>query len=213
MGSDHRQAHVELSLQVHSARFGARHGRRLGVHGRSGRKFLRARRTHGCQAVELSNRRGTPRIGDLVFGEWTPIRRDTNWVAAVHYRIAVGPAVPRPSVARRLSFGCVRASGGIEVRAALLLLVPVLGCAQNLQNVLKQGEQVFNKSCATGYCHGPKGIPAGAPRLAGRGFEQPYISAVTARRARGTAVPAFAGFLSPTDLTVAGAFGPTVTVV
>jgi len=92
------------------------------------------------------------------------------------------------------------------VRAALLLLVPVLGWAQNLQNVLKQGEQVFNKSCATGYCHGPKGIPAGAPRLAGRGFEQPYISAVTARGVTGTAMPAFAGSLSRPDLTAVVAY-------
>ena len=86
------------------------------------------------------------------------------------------------------------------MKRALLLLLPVLGWGQNLQNVLKQGEQVFNKSCATGYCHGPKGVPAGAPRLAGRGFDQAYIGAVTARGVTGTAMPTFAGSLTRPDL-------------
>ena len=37
---------------------------------------------------------------------------------------------------------------------------------------LARGEQVFAKTCATGYCHGVKGQSSGAPRLAGRGFDR-----------------------------------------
>ena len=43
--------------------------------------------------------------------------------------------------------------------------------APNQRDVVKRGEQVFAASCATAYCHGAKGGPGGAPRLAGRGFD------------------------------------------
>jgi hypothetical protein len=48
----------------------------------------------------------------------------------------------------------------------------------------KQGEQDFNRSCAAGYCHGIKGVAAGAPRLAARGFEQARIDNTVARTCR-----------------------------
>src|SRR5437899_2755609 len=67
-------------------------------------------------------------------------------------------------------------------RAILLLLAgAALAWPQDLAEVLKQGEQVFAKSCATGYCHGVRGGPGGAPRLVGRHFDQTYISNVVAR--------------------------------
>ena len=56
-------------------------------------------------------------------------------------------------------------------RALFLLTVGVVASAQNLPEVLKQGEKVFSETCATGYCHGVRGTPAGAPRLVGRGFD------------------------------------------
>ena len=65
-------------------------------------------------------------------------------------------------------------------RAAVFFLA-VSCSAQNLADVLKQGEAVFSKSCATGYCHGIRGGPSGAPRLAGRGFDQAYIGNVVTR--------------------------------
>jgi mono/diheme cytochrome c family protein len=52
--------------------------------------------------------------------------------------------------------------------------------AQNLQDVLKQGEEVFNQSC-TGYCHATKGGGGGAPRLAARGWDQTYINNIVTR--------------------------------
>ena len=96
------------------------------------------------------------------------------------------------------------------MKPLLLVLAAGLACAQDLQSLLKQGEQVFVKSCATGYCHGAKGLPAGAPRLAARGFDQAYIGSVTARGVTGTAMPAFAGTLSRPDLTAVVAYVATL---
>ena len=79
-------------------------------------------------------------------------------------------------------------------RAFLLFLIPVLGWSQS------SGEKVFAQSCATGYCHGARGTPAGAPRLAGRGFDQAYITNTVMRGLPGTAMPAFGTTLSRPDL-------------
>src|ERR1700691_4821970 len=79
-------------------------------------------------------------------------------------------------------------------RALLLLMIPALGCSQGM------GEKVFAQSCATGYCHGAKGTPAGAPRLAGRGFDQTYITNTVMRGLPGTAMPGFGTTLARGDL-------------
>jgi mono/diheme cytochrome c family protein len=80
-------------------------------------------------------------------------------------------------------------------RALLLLsIIPALGWSQSA------GEKVFAESCATGYCHGARGTPAGAPRLAGRGFDQTYITSTILRGLPGTAMPAFGTTLSRSDL-------------
>ena len=42
----------------------------------------------------------------------------------------------------------------------LFIFIPALAGGQNLTDVLKQGEDVFNKTCATGYCHGAQGAAA-----------------------------------------------------
>jgi mono/diheme cytochrome c family protein len=86
------------------------------------------------------------------------------------------------------------------VLAVAALLEGPLGLAQSPEEVTKQGEQVFNRSCATGYCHGLQGIAAGAPRLAARGFDQAYIDNTVARGLQGTSMPAFTGSLSRSDL-------------
>ena len=88
----------------------------------------------------------------------------------------------------------------------LLLAATTLSWSQELAQVLKQGEQVFQKSCATGYCHGSKGTPGGAPRLAGRGFDQSYISNTVTRGVPGTAMPAFGNTLSRPDLAAVVAY-------
>jgi mono/diheme cytochrome c family protein len=76
----------------------------------------------------------------------------------------------------------------------LLFAIPALSWSQSA------GEKVFSQSCATGYCHGARGAPAGAPRLAGRGFDQAYITNTVMRGLSGTAMPAFGTTLSRADL-------------
>ena len=77
---------------------------------------------------------------------------------------------------------------------SVAILIPALACAQ-------QGEKIFKQTCATGYCHGAKGEAGGAPRLAGRGFDQEYISTTIARGIPGTAMQAFGNTLNRSDLT------------
>jgi mono/diheme cytochrome c family protein len=89
----------------------------------------------------------------------------------------------------------------------MLSVVLASGATAFAQNrLLMQGEQVFNRSCAIGYCHGPKGMPAGAPRLAARGFDQTYIENTVARGLPGTSMPAFAGSLPRPELDVVVAY-------
>ena len=91
---------------------------------------------------------------------------------------------------------------------AFLLL---LSCsAQDLNDVLKQGEQVFAKSCATGYCHGVKGASGGAPRLVGRHFDQTYITNTVVRGVPDTAMPSFATKLPRPDLVAVIAYVATL---
>ena len=85
-------------------------------------------------------------------------------------------------------------------RALVLLSVGVVASAQNLPDVLKQGEKVFSGTCATGYCHGVRGTAAGAPRLVGRGFDQSFINNTVTRGVAGTAMSGFAASLSQPDL-------------
>jgi mono/diheme cytochrome c family protein len=68
------------------------------------------------------------------------------------------------------------------VKGALLLLVPGLAWPQAIQ----YGSDVFAKTCAIGYCHGVKGEGGGAPKLAGRGFDEAYITSVTRAGIPGT---------------------------
>ena len=96
-------------------------------------------------------------------------------------------------------------------RTWLLLAIAPLACPQNLQEAVKHGEEVFNKSCATGYCHAIRGgSGGGAPRLAARGFDQAYINTATMRGIPATAMPAFAGVLSRPDLAAVVAYVATL---
>jgi mono/diheme cytochrome c family protein len=87
-----------------------------------------------------------------------------------------------------------------------LVLMCVMTLSGVAQDAAKQGEQIFAKTCATGYCHGPKGASGGAPRLAGRDFNQAYISGVVTRGIPGTGMASFAAVLSKADLTAVVAY-------
>ena len=78
--------------------------------------------------------------------------------------------------------------------------------AQTAAEALRQGEQVFAKSCATGYCHGVRGNAGGAPRLAGRGFDQSYISRVVTLGVPGTAMAPFVETLERPDFVAVAAY-------
>lgn len=88
----------------------------------------------------------------------------------------------------------------------ILLLMPALAGAQNLTDVLKQGEDVFSKACANGYCHGAQGAGGGAPRIAARGFDQAFINNTITRGIPNTAMQSFANTLSRADLTAVVAY-------
>ena len=92
----------------------------------------------------------------------------------------------------------------------LLCMVPALAGAQNLGDVLKQGEDVFAKSCGSGYCHGPQGAGGGAPRLSARGFDQSFIANTVNRGVPGTAMASFAMTLSRPELTAVVAYVATL---
>src|SRR5262249_9622359 len=127
-----------------------------------------------------------------------------------------GPGVvPRSGLALGLDRGRICNAGGIAMRSlcflgiAALLMVGVCA-AQNLNDIVRQGEQIFAKTCATGYCHGVKGGPAGAPRLAGRRFDQAYIANVVTRGVPGTGMASFATTLSRPDLVAVIAYVATL---
>ncbi|MGD0434845.1 MAG: cytochrome c [Bryobacteraceae bacterium] len=84
------------------------------------------------------------------------------------------------------------------MKRAALLLLPVLACAQD---IVTRGLDVYNKTCASAYCHVAKGASGGsAPRLAARGFDEAYMSQVVRRGIPGSAMPGFATSLSAPEL-------------
>lgn len=88
------------------------------------------------------------------------------------------------------------------MKTALICLLAwgVSARAQEGADVTARGEQVFNRTCATGYCHGVRGVAGGAPRLVARGFDRVFIETTVTRGISGTAMPAFASSLDRADL-------------
>ena len=96
------------------------------------------------------------------------------------------------------------------------LLIFAVAALVPAQDLVKQGEGVFNASCAIGYCHGARGTAGGAPRVAARGFDPAFINNTVQRGVPNTAMPAFGTVLSRADLTAVVAYvaslnGVTVT--
>jgi mono/diheme cytochrome c family protein len=78
--------------------------------------------------------------------------------------------------------------------------------SQDPAEILRRGEDVYTANCATGYCHGPRGATAGAPRLAARGFDLPFLNGTIGRGVSGTAMAGFSGKLPPGDLAAVVAY-------
>ena len=91
-------------------------------------------------------------------------------------------------------------------RVAFFLFIPLLGWSQDLQRVVKQGEEVFDKTCATGSCHGQRGTAGSAPRLAARGFDQVFLTNTITRGVPGTSMPAFGTTLSRPEIIAVSAY-------
>src|ERR1700693_2348542 len=98
-------------------------------------------------------------------------------------------------------------AGRLAMKKLAAAFMLAISCpAQNLTEVLEHGEQVFAKSCATGYCHGVKGGPGGAARLVGRRVDQAYINGVVPRGVPDTGMPSCATKLSRPDLVAVVAY-------
>jgi mono/diheme cytochrome c family protein len=76
--------------------------------------------------------------------------------------------------------------------AAAMAIAPLIASAQD---AAARGAEIYNKTCATGYCHGVKGAQSGAPRLASRGFDEAYITQVVRNGISGSAMPSFGSVL------------------
>jgi mono/diheme cytochrome c family protein len=107
-------------------------------------------------------------------------------------------------LAAGIDAGCIRAAGGSAMKFLTASLLLAVSCWA--QSPIRRGEEVFAKSCATGYCHGVRGASSGAPRLAGRGFNQAYINNVVTRGIPGTGMAPFATTLSRPDLVAVVAY-------
>lgn len=95
-------------------------------------------------------------------------------------------------------------------RVAFFLFIPLLGWSQDLQRVLKQGEEVFDKTCATGSCHGQRGTAGSAPRLAARGFDQVFLTNRITRGVPGTSMPGFGTTLARQEIAAVAAYLATL---
>ena len=99
----------------------------------------------------------------------------------------------------------------IQLKSMAVAIALTVSCqAQNVANVVKQGEAVFSKTCATGYCHGVRGGPSGAPRLVARGFNQAYIDKVVRNGVPDTGMASFSTRLSRPDLVAVIAYVATL---
>src|SRR5205085_2621934 len=123
-------------------------------------------------AVELSNRGRTSRRGNFILGEWAPIHRCHHRLASDHRRRRGHGIVSGTGLATRVDACSLRVGGGREMKTAILIAAfSGWAVAQTTVDVVKTGAEVFAKTCSSGYCHGAKGVGAGAPRLSGRGFD------------------------------------------
>ena len=96
------------------------------------------------------------------------------------------------------------------VGSVLLLLVFVMSAVAAAQaprqNLVRRGAEIFTASC-TSYCHAPGGAGGGAaPRLAARGFDEPYVTATISNGVPGTPMPGFDSTLSRADFAAVVAY-------
>src|SRR5262245_21134280 len=130
MGSDHGETCLEHAVQIRFVVLDVGYGRRSRVHRRSRRPILRAERANRRKAVEFSDRSRTSRSRDLVFGERKTIHSGNERMASNDRRRGGRRTVPERELPAGLDACRVRSTGGIEMKAILLLLfVPAFAAA------------------------------------------------------------------------------------
>jgi mono/diheme cytochrome c family protein len=94
------------------------------------------------------------------------------------------------------------------VRAAFLFLIAAVSFPTGAfaQDVLTRVADVFARTCATPYCHGPNGAGGAAPKLAGRGFDEAHIASVTRAGLPGTAMQGYGSTLARADFNAVVAY-------
>ena len=82
----------------------------------------------------------------------------------------------------------------------MIWLLVMLAQSSPDPDLIFQGEVVFARSCATGYCHGSAGTAGRGPRLRGTGLGRDRILEATRDGIPRSAMPGWEGKLSETDL-------------
>jgi mono/diheme cytochrome c family protein len=89
------------------------------------------------------------------------------------------------------------------VRVGLFFLLTLSASAQD---ILSRGADVFARTCATPYCHGPKGAGGAAPKLAARGFDEVQIASTTRAGISGSAMQGYGATLPRADFNAVVAY-------
>ena len=92
------------------------------------------------------------------------------------------------------------------VDRTLWLVVLLAASIAQAQTILDHGAEVFAKTCASGYCHGPNGAGGGAPKLTGRGFDEALILSITRAGVEGTAMRGYGTVLTRPDFNAVVAY-------
>ncbi len=66
--------------------------------------------------------------------------------------------------------------------------------------LVRQGSELYSKSCAVGYCHGLEGRTFGAPKLRERDWDPGQLAETINNGVPGTTMPAFRGVLADRDI-------------
>ncbi len=115
-----------------------------------------------------------------------------------------------PRRALALLFGSkAKALPGLKLavrRGACATLLALAASIAPAQTTLEHGADVFAKTCASGYCHGPNGAGGGAPKLAGRGFDEALIISTTRAGVEGTAMRGYGTVLARPDFNAVVAY-------
>ncbi len=91
------------------------------------------------------------------------------------------------------------------VALSLIFFVARLGAQSQTVDLkdaelVKQGSDLYSKSCAVGYCHGLEGRTFGAPQLRERDWDPRQLSETINNGVPGTTMPAFRGVLADSEI-------------